>query len=662
MADRKSEKRRHDRKNYIGQVWGSSPVSDFYGTIQDLSLGGMCFEVDYLLQIGQELDLTFKIRASQSTPLTTRAEVVWVQPVHMLFNRVGVRFKGLPQTVRSALRQVKAGLNEPPPRKTATGKHPYPEMFSPFSVSHIRLKNRVTMAPMFWGYAHEDGSVSETLLERFRDVSRGGASMVVVANAVVAESGIMAHRVLRANEDRFISGLAQLAEAIQSAGAIAVLQINHAGRWALGPDPLSPSPMTMDLSPELETFGSMRKELSRRHQMRMVNKFLSAVMRCRRSMTLEEIEAVKQAYGEAAVRAKAAGFDMVELHGATGYLLGQFLSPRSNRRTDGYGGSLENRMKFPLEVLETVRSRAGKDFPVGYRFLVDEWLEGGFGIHESLVFAGQLEKAGIAYLSATAGTYESFFLPEIMNRCRKEGYLRPLTKRLKDTVSTVPIIVAGRIISPELAESILKKRESDLIGLARSLFCDPQWPRKAAAGKLDRIIPCRGCRTCLLRAISDEPVVCSRWDKLKRMDLGAGLKRKEDKWKKILILMDDSQRSLEAVTYAGHMIGPGKTVTLFSLVHNGEGVEARKEERLNLLAHGAGLLQGAGISKENVKTKVAVTDKGVEQDLLEEINRGDYGSVILGRRGISKTRQFLFGSVSNYIVRHARECTVWVVD
>jgi len=660
--DRESEKRRHDRKDYVGQVWGVSPHSTFYGTIQDLSLGGMCFEVDYLLQTGVELDLTFRVFAGQATTLTTKAEVVWVQPVHMLFNRVGVRFKALSQAVRSALRVADGAWHRPKVRSYGPGESPYPTLFTPFSISHLTLKNRLTMAPMFWGYANEDGTVSQTLMDRFRDVGLGGAAMVVVANAVVAKAGTMASRVLRADDVRFVPGLSRLAETIKSTGTVAGLQINHAGRWALGPNPLAPSPMGMDLSPELDSLGGMRKELSKRHQMRMINKFLSAIMKCRKSMTLDDIDSVKTAYGQAALRAKQAGFDLVELHGATGYLLGQFLSPRSNRRTDHYGGSLENRMRFPLEVLDTVRSYVGDEFPVGYRFLADEWMAGGFGIHEAVVFAGELEKAGVAYLSATAGTYESFFLPEIMNKCREEGYLRPLTRRLKTAVTGVPIIIAGRIITPDLAETIVRRGEGDLIGLARSLFCDPLWPKKVSAGKLDEIVPCRGCRTCLMRVINDQPVVCSRWDKLKRMDLGVGLKRKEEKWKRVLILMDDSQQSLEAASYAGHMIGPGKTITLFSLITGNGDVEARREERHTLLTHAAGLLQGAGIKKEDITISVTVIRKSVEQDILEEIDSGGYGSVILGRRGISKTRQLLFGSISNYIVRQTKACSVWVVD
>lgn len=660
--DGESDKRRYVRRECIGQVRGESAHSRFYGTIQDLSMGGMCFEVDGLLRTGTSLTLTFTPVSPEPTPLTVQAEVVWVQPVHMLFHRVGVRFTDLSPAVEFALRD--GGRHGKGTASTAavSGADRYPQLFQPFSFSQLALKNRLTMAPMFWGYANEDGTVSETLLERFRMVASGGVGMVVAANAVVAERGIMASRVLRVDDDCFIPGLSELAAAIRSSGAVAGLQINHAGRWAIDAAPLSPSPMGMDLSPELDTLGGMRKELSRRHQMRMVNKFLSAIMKCRSGMTAYDIDDVKTAYGQAALRAQKAGFDLVELHGATGYLLVQFLSPRSNRRSDGYGGSLENRMRFPLEVVEAVKSYVGDDFPVGYRFLADEWIDGGFDIDEAVVFAGELEKAGIAYLSATAGTYESFFLPEIMNRCRQEGYLRPLTKRLKAAVPSLPVITAGRIIRPELAETILREGESDLIGLARTLFCDPSWPNKVYSGRTDEIIPCKGCRTCLMRAVNNEPVVCSRWDRLERMDLGVGLKGKQAKWQNILILMDDSQRSMEAVSYAGNMIGAGKRVTLFSLVKDDENAEAVSEARRELLAHAAKRLHEAGIREGDISVKVAVTRKGVEQDILEEIRAGGYGSVILGRRGISKTRQFLFGSISNYIVHHAKDCSIWVVD
>jgi 2,4-dienoyl-CoA reductase-like NADH-dependent reductase (Old Yellow Enzyme family) len=215
---------------------------------------------------------------------------------------------------------------------------------------------------------------------------------------------------------------------------------------------------------------------------------------------------------------------MVEIHGATGYLLLQFLSPRLNGRSDGYGGSLESRMRFPLEVVETVREFVGKDFPIGYRFLADELLAGGLHIKESKIFAGKLEKLEIAYISVTAGSHESFILRNVMNQTRKEGYVGNLAAEIKAAVSSTPIITAGRIIRPVFAEEMLRDNKTDLIGLARTLFADPLWPNKVFDGKERDILFCSCCNECLLCVIKDKPVICSKWDNSKRTNIDIQLK------------------------------------------------------------------------------------------------------------------------------------------
>ncbi|MBW2107656.1 MAG: universal stress protein [Deltaproteobacteria bacterium] len=653
--------RQHVRKDRFGYVQGMTDGSRFYATIQNLSLGGMCFEVNYLFRVGQDLILEFKVFDWDTTPQEVKASVVWVQPMHMLFHRVGVVFKALSA---EAAQSISAFISDRlgPAAEGAVDRGRYPWLSSPLQVAGITLKNRMTMAPMFWGYADEDGSVSKTLIETYGEIARGGAAMIVVANAVIHESGVMAPRVLKVYDDRFIAGLAQLAETIHTGGAAACLQINHAGRWATVERPLAPSPASVGLSGELGAIGGIRKEFSKRHQMRLANKFLTAMMKCRDPMTLKDIATVKEAYGQAALRAKKAGFDMVELHGATSYLLVQFLSPRSNKRTDAYGGPLENRMRFALEVVEAVREAVGPDFPVGYRFLATEWLSDGLQLEETKVFASRLAGRDIAYLSVTAGTYESFFLPEIMNRCRKEGYAVPLAKEIKQSVPDTPIIVAGRITGPYLAEEILGNHDSDLIGCARAFFADPRWPQKVLDGKEDEIDTCKGCNTCLMRIMSGEPAVCARWDKVKRMGLGLDLTHRRAAWKRVLIAVDESERSLQAVEYAGHMIGRGKEVTLFNLVEKRLGDESEIARRHELLDQARGILKAAGIDEKDVRVKVVTENKGIEADILEEIQQGNYGSVILGRKDASRAKRFLFGSVSNHIVQHAKNCGVWVID
>ena len=496
--------------------------SVFYATIQNLNLGGLCFEVDYPFRSGLDLRLMLRVIDDQRKPVEVQARVVWTQPMHMLFYRVGVIFTDLSPKARQIIKIYISGL-EIEFEKRITGAEKYPFLFSPFRVANLTFRNRLTMAAMFWGYAHKDGGVSQRLIDYYREIALGGVGMIVAANAVVDKSGLMASRVLRVDQDRFIPGLARLAEAIKSSGAIACLQINHAGRWAKVDRPLSPSAAGMRLPYELSILDGIRMALTDRYQMRLAKSFLFSLLRCRQNMTLEQIRFVRKCYGQAAVRAREAGFDMVELHGATGYLLAQFLSPRLNRRSDGYGGSLENRMRFPLEVVETVKEYAGKDFPVGYRFLADEWLAGGLHVGETKILAGKLERLGIAYISVTAGSHESFFVPRLMNKCRKEGYVGGLASEIKNVVPSTPVIATGRIVRPALAEEMLRENKADLIGLARPLFADPLWPNKVFEGRERELISCICCNSCLACVIKDEPVICSRWKEFKRKNINCSL-------------------------------------------------------------------------------------------------------------------------------------------
>jgi len=210
-------------------------------------------------------------------------------------------------------------------------------LFSPYGIKGVSLKNRIIMAPMFVGYADPDGTVSSLVLDHYREMAGSGVSMVVVENASVDPSGSGSPFILRVDHDRYISGLAQLAKTIHDQGALAFLQINHAGRYAYLRERLATSPLkTGKIVP--------------------------------REMTHEEIQRIVDGFAEGARRVKEAGFDGVEIHGGTGYLIVQFLSPRTNHRTDAYGGALENRMRFALQVTDAVLEAVGKDYPVGYRF------------------------------------------------------------------------------------------------------------------------------------------------------------------------------------------------------------------------------------------------------------------------------------------------------
>jgi 2,4-dienoyl-CoA reductase (NADPH2) len=360
----------------------------------------------------------------------------------------------------------------------------FEHLFSAFAIGGLELKNRLTMAPLFLGYAGEAGVVTPALLEHYQLMARSGVALVVVENGSIdhpVASGSL--RELRVDTDESRKGLARLGQVIHDEGALASLQLNHAGRYAkAAPQPVAPSPV--------EAFG-----------------------RVPRVLTAGELGLIAEKFTEAALRVKASGFDMVELHGGTGYLLAEFISPRTNRRVDEYGGSLENRCRFPLEVIRAVKAAVG-DFPVGYRFLAEEWLPDGLGLAEACQAAKILGKAGLAYLSVMGGTYESFGLPHVIEASEKPGYMVDLAAAVKAEVS-IPVVAAGRIASGELAERILAEGAADLIGLARVLWADPHWPSKVREGREGEIIQCDCMDACNKLVAQNRAALCARWPREK---------------------------------------------------------------------------------------------------------------------------------------------------
>lgn len=363
-------------------------------------------------------------------------------------------------------------------------KSSYKNLFRPLKIGSLKLKNRITMAPLFLGYAASGGTVSPLLLYHYKEMARSGAALIVLENASVISGGSGSNRTIRCDHNRYLDGLEKLALTVKDENCYAGLQLNHAGRFAHVTDPVAPSAVA--------AFG-----------------------RTPRPLTTREIGTIQKQFAAAALRVKKAGFDLVELHGGTGYLLSQFVSPRTNRRTDRYGGTVENRIRFPLEVLKRVKDSAG-DFPVGYRLLADEWLPDGLKLEESRILAKELEKEGAAYLSVMGGTYESFFLPDVVQRSQKPGYMVSLAAAIKKEVR-IPVIAAGRIATPAKAASILASEKADLIGLARVLWVDPLWLQKAKTGAERSIRRCSSkCEACLHLVMQGRPAICPRWSKEKR--------------------------------------------------------------------------------------------------------------------------------------------------
>ena len=359
----------------------------------------------------------------------------------------------------------------------------FPMLFQPITIGKLNIKNRLVMAPMATTYANLDGSVSDRLLRYYEERARGGVGIVTVEGASVhSPYGDVKPVQLRIDGDRFLTGLNRLAETIQLAGARAILQLQNAGRLstatvAAGLVPLSPS----DYTSEYGTTG--------------------------RAMTIDEIRTAIKAFGEAARRAKYAGFDGVEIHGAHSYLVAEFLSPLTNQRTDEYGGDLDRRCRFALEIIQSIRSQVGSDFPIIFRISADEFVEGGLQLEEAKLIVRKLVAAGVDAVHVSAGSREGPGSCSPMAVPR--GNIAHLAAGVKP-VCDVPVITVGRINDPALAEQIIAEGKADMVAMGRALLADPFLPAKAAVGKTEDIRPCIACNEgCFQRRNRGFGITCT---------------------------------------------------------------------------------------------------------------------------------------------------------
>ena len=347
------------------------------------------------------------------------------------------------------------------------------QLLEPIRVGTMSLRNRIVMPPMEARLNRPDGSVTKAMIDYYSERAKGGVGAIIVQNSYIdARESRSSLSQLGVYSDHLIAGLNELAEAIKAYGAAALLQVGHGGRQcapeATGRQPVAPSAIPC------KHVGVMPTEL-----------------------TLTEIEEIQNAFAEAARRVKQAGFDGVEIHGAHGYLIGEFLSPYTNKRTGKYGEGLENRALFALEIIKKVRDKVGDGFTVGYRMSADEYVPGGLTLEETSRFAGMLEKAGVDYVHVSAGIYES--MPHIVPPMYLErAHLVHLAEGIKKAVR-MPVITVGAH-NVETAEKALQEGKADLVALGRALIADPELPKKLASGRIGDIRPCaRGNEGCISR-------------------------------------------------------------------------------------------------------------------------------------------------------------------
>ena len=353
-------------------------------------------------------------------------------------------------------------------------------LLSPITIKSMTLTNRVVMPPMGTNLGHDDGTVSPENLAYLKRRAKGQPGLIITEITAAHPGGIASPNQLGAYEDRFIPGLSKLVAVAHEAGSKIAMQIHHAGRESL-----------FLLSQEKAMAPSAVPSIVFR--------------KTPREMTLDEIKEVILAFGSAAARAREAGFDAVELHAAHGYLLTQFLSVISNRRTDEYGGaSLKDRSRFVIEVIEEVRRRVGPDFPVSVRLSGEEYIRGGYTIDDMQTILPDLVKAGADLLHASIGTHGS---PGAITQATAEhepGFNVRLAKKMKEVVS-VPIIAVGRFSDPALADEVIGRGDADLVAFGRQFLADPDFLLKAKAGRTADIRKCIACNQgCIEREILGE--------------------------------------------------------------------------------------------------------------------------------------------------------------
>ena len=342
------------------------------------------------------------------------------------------------------------------------------KLFSPITIGTMEVKNRIAMAPMTTNWAPADGTVPDKMIDYLEARAKGGVGLIIFETVTIDERFPYIMQSVGLWDDSLIPSFKRFVEAMHAHGAKVAPQISHPGpesfSFLRGIQPVGPSPVLC------KGTGQVCREL-----------------------TVEEITEIVDQYGAAARRAREAGCDAVELHAAHSYMLaGSFLSPLRNKRTDAYGGRIDGRLRFLLEVVAGIKAKAGRDFPVILRISGDEYVPGGRTLSDTLYIAPKLVAAGVDAFEVSGGVQPELTWRILPPTGSPLGLNVPAAAALKQVV-TVPVLVVGRINSPQLAEDILQKGHADMTVMGRALLADPELPNKAAAGRFGDIAPCTAC-------------------------------------------------------------------------------------------------------------------------------------------------------------------------
>jgi 2,4-dienoyl-CoA reductase-like NADH-dependent reductase (Old Yellow Enzyme family) len=347
--------------------------------------------------------------------------------------------------------------------------------FTPGHIGAMELRNRYVMAPMATRFALDDGLMNDSQIAYYVRRARGGAALIITEATYLTPR----HFKLLLNEDRFIPGFRKLADAVHAAGAKIAVQLTCGHGLGDTVDPVSASAMNHPVTN----------------------------VRCR-ELSTDEIKDLGRNIAHAALRAKTAGIDAIELHGAHGYLPAQFLSPLTNKRADAYGGSLTNRLRFPRELVEATRDRVGKDVPLMFRISATEYVKGGIELEDAIFFCQALEQAGLDAIDVSAGSWiwspEWVRLPKGSPPASRASLAEAIKKNL-----SIPVIVAGSISDPFQAEDIIQTGKADFVSLGRPLLADPEFAAKAGEDRPEDIRACMYCDGCRDRMQRGNPINCA---------------------------------------------------------------------------------------------------------------------------------------------------------
>lgn len=362
----------------------------------------------------------------------------------------------------------------------------YKNLFSPLTIKHMTVRNRVAMPPMGTNYGGAMGDFTDEHIRYYEKRAEGGTGLIIVENACVDfPVGSNGTTQIRLDHDRYIPNLYKLTERLHRQGAAVAIQINHSGASAVPARIEGNTPVSSSNIPS-KTGGAVPRPLE-----------------------VAEIHAIADKYAEAAKRAQMAGFDAVEIHGGHSYLLCQFLSPVYNKRNDEFGGSIENRTRFARLVIDKVRAAVGPMFPISFRFSAEEFVEGGQTLEDTLVMLEYLQE-GIDILNVSSALNDSIQY-QIDANYLEDGWRSYMAKAVKEKYPEKVVITSGNIRNPKVAERIIAEGHADMVAMGRGLIADPEWVNKVKSGREDEIRKCISCNIgCAGHRIGlNRPVRCT---------------------------------------------------------------------------------------------------------------------------------------------------------